>query len=400
MGGARDRGGGEPGPADRVGAADRADGVELLADADRPGSWVLLAGGVLQSHVDPDNPQHLELEYVRRIGHLIDAAAPPGLPLRALHLGGGGLTLARYVAETRPGSAQLAVESDPRVVGLVRSRLPLDGPGEGAGHLGRSRSQPGRPGTGKAGAGRPGTGRPGTQEPWRDEPGGEPRWIGAGIRVRVGDARAVLEQVPAGSFDVLVADVFVGGSTPAHVTSVEFTAAVARALAPSGIYIANIGDGPVPDSPVSDSPHGDGLRGDDPCGDGSVSDALASGDPRGDGLMCDGPASLGSAGDSPVSRSAPLAHTRGRVAAARSVFACVYLIAEPAVLRGRRFGNLVLAAADHELPVERLTRRFAADPFPARLLEGAEVDRFVAGSPPITDASAQPSPTPPPDAFI
>jgi hypothetical protein len=284
------RHGGKPGPVDRI---------ELLADADRPGSWMLLAGGVAQSHVDLDNPGHLEIEYVRRIGHLIDTAAPAGMPLRALHLGGGGLTLARYVAETRPGSAQVAVESDLRVVDMVRRRLPLGGTS----------------------------------------------WVGAGIRVRVGDARAVLERMPADSFDLLVADVFAGGTTPAHVTSLEFTAAAASALAPSGIYMANIGDGPI--------------------GGGSL-----------------------------------LAHTRGRVAAARSVFAYTCLIAEPGVLRGRRFGNLVLAAADQEFPVADLTRRLAADPYPARLLEGAELDQFVAGSPPITDASAQPSPTPPPDAFF
>jgi hypothetical protein len=69
------------------------------------------------------------------------------------------------------------------------------------------------------------------------------------------------------------------------------------------------------------------------------------------------------------------------------------------VLRGRRFGNLVIAAADRELPAGALTRRAAADPFPARLAEGAALDRFVAGSRPITDADAQPSPAPPPDAF-
>ncbi len=46
------------------------------------------------------------------------------------------------------------------------------------------------------------------------------------------------------------------------------------------------------------------------------------------------------------------------------------LIADAPVLRGRRFGNLVLAAACRELPVAGLTRRVAADPFPARLLDG------------------------------
>lgn len=229
---------------------------------------------------------------MRRFGHLIDLAAPAGMPLRVLHLGGGGLTLARYVAATRPGSNQLAVESDAAVAELVRRRLPLD--------------QPGRPPTG----------------------------TGA-VAVRVADARAVLEQVPAGSFDVVIADVFAGNQTPAHLTSVEFTAAAARALAPPGIYAANIGDGP------------------------------------------------------------PLAHARRRVAAVRSVFRHACVIAEAAVLRGRRFGNLVVAAGGHQLPIAELTRRTAADPFPARMVEGAELDRFLAGSEPITDAHAEPSPAPP-----
>jgi spermidine synthase len=282
----------EPDP----GQPDPAGHVELLGDLDRPRAWMLLVDGVPQSHVDLDDPRHLELEYMRRLGHLIDLAAPAGMPLRVLHLGGGALTLARYVAATRPGSSQLAVESSAAVAELVRRRLPLD--------------QPGRP--------RAGTGR---------------------ISVRVADARAVLEQLPAGSFDVLVTDVFAAAQTPAHLTSVEFTVAAARVLAPSGVYAANIGDGP------------------------------------------------------------PLAHARGRVAAVRAVFRHACVIAEPAVLRGRRFGNLVVAAAGHELPIAGLIRRTAADPFPARLVEGAGLDQFIAGSRPITDTGAGPSPAPPPDVF-
>lgn len=263
---------------------------------------MLLVDGIPQSHVDLRDPRHLELEYMRRLGHLVDLAGPAGAPLRVLHLGGGGLTLARYVDATRPGSAQLVVESDRRVTDLVRRRLPFGMPEGSLAEVGARR-------------------------------------LGARVRVRVGDAREVLEQLPAGSFDVLVADVFAGGTTPAHLTSVEFTAAAARALASSGVYMANIGDGP------------------------------------------------------------PLVHSRGRVAAARSVFAHACVIAEPAVLRRRRFGNLVLAAANREFPVGELTRRAAADPFPALVLDGAELDRFVAGSRPITDADAEPSPTPPPGAF-
>ena len=42
--------------------------VELVGDLDRPGAWMLLAGGVPQSHVDLDDPLHLELEYMRAAG--------------------------------------------------------------------------------------------------------------------------------------------------------------------------------------------------------------------------------------------------------------------------------------------------------------------------------------------
>jgi hypothetical protein len=78
------------------------------------------------------------------------------------------------------------------------------------------------------------------------------------------------------------------------------------------------------------------------------------------------------------------------------VFAHGLLAAEPGVLRRRRFGNLVLAGSQAALPADELRRRAAADPFPARVLDGEELDRFVAGTRPVTDATAQPSPMPPP----
>lgn len=273
--------------------------VELLADPDRPRAWTLLVGSTPQSYVDLDEPRYLEFEYMRRIGHLLDLAGPAVAPLRVLHLGGGALTLARYVAATRPGSAQLAVDDDADLVDLVRERLPL--------------RQPGR--------------RPAGRDAGR-------------IRIRVGDARAVLAGLADSSFDVVIADLFAGARTPAHLTSVEFTAEVRRALAPGGLFAANVGDGP------------------------------------------------------------PLTHTRRRVATARALFADTALIADAAVLRGRRFGNLVLAAADTGMPGEAdLTRLLAADPFPARLLHGADLDTFAAGARPITDAGAELSPVPPPGVF-
>ena len=169
------------GPA-RGGLADEYDpaiawkiGAKLLGDPDRPRAWTLLVDGTPQSYVDLDDPQYLEFEYMRWIGHLIDLAAPPGQPLRVLHLGGGALTLARYAAATRPGSPQLAVESDAALVDLVRRELPL---------AQRSR---------RAGGNAPGR-----------------------VRVRVGDARDVLGTLPDASFDVVIADLFAGGRRHCH----------------------------------------------------------------------------------------------------------------------------------------------------------------------------------------
>jgi spermidine synthase len=262
--------------------------AELLRDADRRAAWMLLIDGVPQSHVDLEDPGYLDFEYVRRLGHVIDAAAPAGQPLRVLHLGAGALTLARYVAATRPGSPQLAVEVDAALVDLIRLRLPPRNPR---------------------------------------------------LRVRVGDARAELEKLAPGRYDVVIADVFAGGRTPAHLTSTAFWAASCRVVHGTGVVAANVADG------------------------------------------------------------APLAHARAQVATARTVFPHVCLIADAAVLRGRRFGNLVLAASPAPLPVDQLTRRAAGDPMPGRVLYGRDLIRFTAGARPVTDATAVPSPAAPPGAF-
>jgi spermidine synthase len=180
---------GLPGPTEVAGGT-----AELLADADRDGSWELLVDGVPQSHVDLVDPTHLEFEYVRRMGHVLDLAADPGRPLDVVHLGGGALTLARYVAVTRPGSRQRVVELDEALTDLVRRELPL------------------------------------------------PR--NARVRVRAADARAGLAALPDASADVVLVDVFAGARTPAHLTSVEFATDVARVLRPGGVTAWNVSDGP------------------------------------------------------------------------------------------------------------------------------------------------------------
>jgi hypothetical protein len=269
----------------RLGAA------ELVPDLDRTGGWLLFIDGVPQSGIDTDDPGYLEFEYVRRIGHAADLAFPAGAPLHALHLGGGALTLPRYLAHTRPGSRQLVAEVDDELTELVRAQLPLP-----AGHR---------------------------------------------IRVRADDARAVTESVRPASYDLVIADVFAGAVTPPHLTTAEFAAATARALRPGGVYAVNVAAGAPPPGAAGSRPPGEALK-----------------------------------------------SARSAVSTVRSVYPEACVIAEPGVLRGRRRGNLVILASDRPLPEAALSRATASDPFPARVVTGEELRRFVAGAPVVTDASA------------
>lgn len=286
---ARRRQGG--GRAEREPASQQVGGglAELTPDRERPHGWTLLIDGAPQSHVDLDDPAHLSFAYQRRLGHIIDLAAPPLQPLHVLHLGGGAFTLARYTAATRPRSTQQIVEIDAPLVQFVRDRLPLD-----------------------------------------------PQ---ARVRVRAVDAREGLGRFPDGWADLIIADVFSGARTPAHLTSAEFLAEVRRVLKPEGRYAANLADGP------------------------------------------------------------PLAHLRGQVATAAAVFPELALAADPVVWRGRRFGNAVLLASALPLPVAEFTRRVASDPHPGRVEHGRALDDFTGGAAVVTDAVAKPSPAPPPSVF-
>ncbi|MDH6215935.1 spermidine synthase [Streptomyces pseudovenezuelae] len=279
------------GPAVAEAVVEAVDGglAELIPDRDRARAWTLLIDGAPQSHVDLDDPAYLSFEYQRRLGHVVDLVAPAGKPVHVVHLGGGALTLARYVAVTRPRSTQQVVEWDASLVQLVRRQLPLD--------------------------------------------------ASARIRVRSVDAREGLAKVLDGWADLVVADVFSGARTPAHLTSTEFLDEVRRVLRPSGCYAANLADGP------------------------------------------------------------PLAHLRGQIATAAARFPELALIADPTVLRGKRFGNAVLVASDTPLPLAELTRRAASDPHPGRVEHGRALLDFTGGAAPVTDAAAVASPAPPPSVF-
>ena len=160
------------------------------------GGYELEVDGTPQSHVDPGDPTHLHFEYVARMGAVIDRLRLPGQPITAIHLGGGALTLPRYIAHTRPGSRQQVVELEQPLIDLVRAELPLP----------------------------------------RD----------AQVRVRIGDARTVAAKLPAGlqgAADLVVSDVFAGAQTPAHLTTVEYYRVLAGLLAPDGVLLVNVADG-------------------------------------------------------------------------------------------------------------------------------------------------------------
>ncbi|MFR9797379.1 spermidine synthase [Streptomyces sp. MS06] len=263
--------------------------ARLMPDVDRRRAWLLTVDGAPQSYVDLDDPAHLEFEYARRLGHMLDTAAEPGRPLDVLHLGGGALTLPRYLAATRPGSRQDVVEADRGLLELVAEELPLP--------------------------------------------------AGSGIALHASDARAWLESAPDASADVLLADVFGGSRVPAHLTSLAYARQVDRVLRADGVHAANLAD------------------------------------------------------------AAPFPFLRSQLATFAELFEELAVIAEPGVLRGRRFGNAVLLAAHRPLDLAGLARLTAADAFPARVEHGPALRRLVGDARPVTDEDAVPSPLPPDGAF-
>ncbi|MFE5671084.1 spermidine synthase [Agromyces sp. NPDC056523] len=167
--------------------------IEFEADVFSSTGLTLLVDGAAQSHVDAHDATRLFFEYVQRIGHVLDAVADPGAPLRVLHLGGGAMTLARYVEATRPDSTQVVVDADARLVAIVRERLPLP--------------------------------------------------AGARIAVMVADARDALARLPDDErFDVVVVDLYTRLESPAFVDEPAFMHACLGRLGERGLLVVNVAD--------------------------------------------------------------------------------------------------------------------------------------------------------------
>ncbi|WP_016694016.1 spermidine synthase [Rhodococcus rhodochrous] len=149
------------------------------------------------------------------------------------------------------------------------------------------------------------------------------------LRIRVGEARQVLTSLSDASRDVIVRDVFAYNRTPVALTTLQFTQHARRVLAPGGVYVVNCGD----------------FR--------------------------------------------DLTVAKREAATIGEVFEHTVIIADPAMLKGRRYGNVVIAGSD--LPLgdsPALARDLLGGAVPAQIKLGDQVGKFAAGARVLGDSEA------------
>ena len=158
------------------------------------GGRTLYLDTLRHSCVHLDDPTALDFSYAQIMADVITTLGDGSEPLRALHIGGGGFTMPRYLEAVRPGSQSVVLELDPTLVSIAETELGLE------------------------------------QSP--------------SLRVRVGDARVSLLDQPAGRFDLVIGDAFGGQAVPWHLTTEEFVRGVRKTLAEGGVYAINLIDYP------------------------------------------------------------------------------------------------------------------------------------------------------------
>jgi spermidine synthase len=241
----------------------------------------------MSSHIDLADPLFLDFEYMRWIAALVESVWPPeGKPkLRALHLGGGACSVARYLHAAYPEARQVVVELDGKLADYVRA--------------------------------------------WFDLPKAPL------LRIRVGEARAVTETLTPDSRDLIIRDVFAGAFTPRPLTTREFNAHARNVLAPGGLYVVNSGDSP------------------------------------------------------------DLQSARQDAATIADTFEHTLIIADPAMLKGRRYGNMIMAGSDTPFGDDpKLARTLLGGAVPAHIWDDAQVRAFARGA----EIRRDPPAAPPADA--
>lgn len=151
------------------------------------------------------------------------------------------------------------------------------------------------------------------------------------VKIRVGEARAVTATLAPASRDIIIRDVFSGYITPAPLTTLEFTEMAAKTLDTGGLYIINCGD------------------------------------------------------------NRDLAGARAEAAAISQVFKHTAAVADPAMLKGRRRGNIIIAGSHSPLPLEgeavtaAISKRLLGGGVPAQYKDDAWVRDFARPASPRRD---------------
>lgn len=156
----------------------------------------------------------------------------------------------------------------------------------------------------------------------------------SGVKVRPVDGCTGVAALPDAHVDVLVVDAFAGGRVPADLVTTAFVEQAARVLRPEGLLLFNLSD------------------------------------------------------------RAPFRWTRRVVAGVRQHLEHVLVSAEPATLRARRGGNLLLVASRGGVPTDGLRERARSSAAPYRVLGAAQVSDTLGGGIPFTVEDSEPSPAP------
>src|SRR5262245_52915675 len=168
--------------------------IRVERDTFRRSGRILWLDDLMHSYVDLKDPTYLEFDYIKSFADAIAVALPNKEPLDALHIGGGGFTMPRYLAAEYPGTRSTVLEIDQTVLDTGREKLGL--------HTSKN------------------------------------------LRVRIGDARVGIRKRPTDSADLVVGDAFGSLSVPWHLSTREFVRDVHRVLRPEGLYVANVIDYP------------------------------------------------------------------------------------------------------------------------------------------------------------
>ena len=167
----------------------------VIDDPANPSGRTLRLDLLSHSYVDLDDPLNLRFRYIRDFVSAIDATVDDG-PVHALGVGGGGFTMPRYLAASRPGTTNVVFEIDDALVEIGSDQLGLD-------------------------------------------------LAAANLSVVTDDARVALPrylEADPPPFDVVVGDAFGGMSVPWHLTTVEFLTLLKSSMAADGVYVMNVID--------------------------------------------------------------------------------------------------------------------------------------------------------------